>query len=73
MGHEIKIGSFMHQRIAAADQGLAGDDRRQRAQQDRHRAQRFRKHHIKRIEVLDGLDDRIVLVLDDPDTLSHVV
>ena len=63
----------MHKRVAAADQGLTGDDRRQRAQQDRHRPQCFRKHHIKRIEIFDGLDNRIVLVLDDPDALPHVV
>ena len=55
MGHQVQVGGFVHQGVAAADQGLTGDDGRQRAQEDGHRSEGCRQHHVERIEVADGL------------------
>ena len=71
--HQIETGRFVHKRVAAADECLAGDDSRDGAEDDRRRPQSRREHHIERIDVLDGGKRGIAAAPDHPRTLPHVV
>ena len=73
VGHQVQAGRLVDQRIAAADQGLAGDDGGHGAEQDGQGPQTLGQHHVEGVEVPDGLDGGIALVVDDPHALAHVV
>ena len=73
VGQQVEQDSLGHQRVGAGDEGLGGDDRGRRAEDDGEGAQRRRKHQEEGVEVFNGVEGAVGLVLDDPGALAQIV
>ena len=71
--HQVEADGLRYQRIGACDESLRGDDRRECAQNDRHRTQRAGQHQKERVQALKRCKRRVAPTAEQPRPLPQIV